>query len=261
MNMSNVLNLARMTCPNCGYADDDAAFSQTNDSGDTTQMPSALGTPDPTRGLGSTQAAAGFNSSQYGVRGASSGSFGSLSNQAGRVLDLSRRLPVATAMDILISRGEGGRAVVRHRRGGGPIGEIYRNEQGQWVSALDGGKTLAPHTQQRAAVVDLITTYNGGVGNAYHRPSEPQSLIPRPEQTPLMQRYGIPAATVLATPMNGSSDGPRVTKSDGDSDDDLAGLTPRGVTIYKKLKARGFPAERALAFARRSQNFGGSKGS
>lgn len=38
----------------------------------------------------------------------------------------------------------------------------------------------------------------------------------------------------------------------------LAGLNPRGMTIYQKLLARGFPAARALLFARRAQSFGGT---
>lgn len=252
----------QLRCPNCGYKSDDADFSISDGPSGTSDpsAPSTLKTPDPSV-LGSPVAGAGFNAGQIAVRGAPSGSYGT-SNTGGRAIELSRRLPVASASDIVIGRGEGGKAVIRHRRGGDMIGEMYRNEAGQWAGTLTGGKQLTPHVHQRATLLDLITSYNTGAGTMYHRPGQPESLIPRPVQTPLMQRFGIPAATTLATPMNGVSDGPRATKSsasDGDSDDGTAGLSPRGVTIYKKLKAKGFPAERALAFARRAQNFGGSK--
>jgi hypothetical protein len=71
----------------------------------------------------------------------------------------------------------------------------------------------------------------------------------------MMAALGIPAATVLASPMNGSSDGPRTTESNGDGGGP-AGLNPKGVSIYKKL-VKKMPAARALAFARRAQNMGG----
>lgn len=74
-----------------------------------------------------------------------------------------------------------------------------------------------------------------------------------------MQAYGIPAIRALATPTVGASDGPRTTSSDssdGDSDGP-SGLSPKGMQIYKKLKARGFPDARAMAFAKRAQTFGG----
>jgi hypothetical protein len=223
------------------YGADSADGRYTNDSSSVPRAPGALRTPANT-GLRSSS---GMNPGQIG-----------LSN-----IDLAR--PAVTSMgDVLVSR-DGGRAVIRHRRGGSMIGTMYKNPAGQWVSSFGDGETakeLNPHTHQRAALAELIGTHNQAAGTPYHRPAAPsQPLIPRPVQSPLMQRFGIPAATTLATPMAGSSDGPRVTKagSDGDSDDGPGGLSPKGITIYKRLKAKGFPAARALAFARRAQNMGG----
>jgi hypothetical protein len=222
-----------------GFGADSPDGSYTNDIGDTTPDSSLLRTPANT-GL---RALTGMNPGQIG-----------LSN----TIALAR--PAVTSMgDVLVSR-DGSRAVIRHRRGGLMIGTIGKNTEGQWVGSFgdgDGARALTPHTHQRAALAELIGTHNSAAGSAHHRPaaaSEP--LIPRPTQTPLMQRFGIPAATTLATPMNGSSDGPRATGSDSGSGP--AGLSPKGVTIYKKLCAKGFPAARALAFARRAQNMGGS---
>lgn len=241
-----------------GFGSDSADGHYTNDLGDTSVNASALRTPANT-GLQST---AGFNAGQLGFR-SSAASGVSMSNTydlaGGRV-----RQAITTMNDILVSRGQGGRATIRHRRGGDPIGEIFKNESGQWTGSF-GEKTLTPHTHQRAALAELIGTHNKAAGTPYHRPqADSPALIPRPTQSPLMQRFGIPAATVaLATPSRGSSDGARVTGSsasdDNDADDNPGGLTPKGVTIYKKLKAK-MPAARALAFARRAQNMGG-KGS
>jgi hypothetical protein len=235
--MTRTLNLAQMTCPNCGYSDDDAAFSQTNDSDDTSRMSASLRTPvNP-----GTQSASGFNAGQIGLA---------------NTLDLARRTPVASASDVLVSRASDGRGVVRHRRGGILIGEIRKNETGQYVASFgESGHDLQPHTQQRGALHELIGTWNRGAGSMYHRPQEP-ALIPAPSQTPLMQRFSVPAVSALATPSNGDSDGPRMTTSSSSGGGDLAGLSPKGVSIYKKLLKR-MPAERALAFARRAQDFGG----
>jgi hypothetical protein len=138
--------------------------------------------------------------------------------------------------------------------GGAKVGEIYKDGTrwaaalGEDTSALDGG-----HTHQRGALSALIGAYNRGTTTAFRKAAQGQPLIPAPAQTPLMQRFGVPAVTALATPASGSSDGPRVTTSDSSP----AGLSPKGVTIYKKLVAKGFPPARALTFARRAQNFGG----
>jgi hypothetical protein len=239
--MSNTLNLAMMKCPSCGYQADDAEFSISGDASgtDVPRAPGTLQTPDSGNGLGSMSAAAGMNPGQIGLSS----------------IDLARRSPVGSASDVLVSRGENGRAVVRHRRGGSKIGEIFRMEDGQYTSTLgDEGKQLQPHTRQRGALHELISTWNTGAGSMYHRP-QGTALVPPPAQTPLMRQFGVPAVSALATPSNGDSDGPRVTSSG----DDLAGLSPKGITIYRKLRKR-MPADRALTFARRAQDFG-NKGS
>jgi hypothetical protein len=168
------------------------------------------------------------------------------------------RLPVSSPYDLLITRADDGSAIVRHRRGGYEIGRIKHGDDGAWLAAVDG-QDLTPHTRQRGALLELIGTHNRGSGTPYHRPQQPQvqrgePLQPPPVQTELMQAFGVPAIRALATPTVGSSDGPRTTDSD-----DVPGLGPRGKTIYKKLKGRGFPHERAHAFAKRAQNRAGSK--
>jgi hypothetical protein len=226
-------------CPQCGYHADSAEFAVSGGSAGTTSpsQPEELRTA-ANAGL---QSAAGFNAGQIG-----------LSNVIGLAGGRTRQA-VASPDDILVTRGENGRAVIRHRRGGDKIGEVYRTESGQWTSSVEGGAQLSPHSHQRGALNELVGTHNRSAGTAYHRPSEPrQPLATAPAQTPLMQRFGVPAVTVLATPSNGAGDGPRTTDSDGP-----AGLSPKGVTIYKKL-VKKMPAARALAFARRAQNMGGS---
>ena len=154
--------------------------------------------------------------------------------------------PVTGPLDLMITRDPGdGSAVVRHRRGGGEIGRIKHSDDGQWRAARDG-KDLQPHTRQRGALLELIGVHNTAAPSPYRRqpapPAEP--LQPRSEQTPLMKAYGIPAITLAAaTPTVGAADGPKITK----------GLGQRGTTIYKKLRSRGFPHERAHSFARRAE--------
>jgi hypothetical protein len=258
-----------MTCPNCGYSGDNAEF-KTSDSGDSSasgtslgKSPGALQTPANT-GL---QSSAGFGagSAGLGVRGAGSGNMG-LANQQPAV-ELSRRMAVTVPWDLHISRGEGGVAIVRHRRGGQEIGQLRRDNVGRWVPSIDG-RDLAPKVQQRAALMHLVSLNNTAAGTPFHRPAG-EPLQPAPTQTPLMAAYGIPAVRALAMPATSSAGGPRVVtsglangdSSDGDSDDDDTGngLNAKGQGIYKKLIARGFPAARALAFAKRAQNMGAGK--
>lgn len=166
---------------------------------------------------------------------------------------------ITSPWDVLITRSPEGRAVIRHRRGGDLIGEISHTPQG-WVATPAGGQDRPPTTHQRSALMNLLGGWNSSVaGRAAGDPIQPAAA-----QTPLMAQYGIPAirtysndrqhSIALATAVAGSSDGPR-------SGGDLAGLSPRGVTIYKKLTGKGFPHARAAKFARRAQNFGrgGSK--
>lgn len=169
-----------------------------------------------------------------------------------------RRLPVQSPSDLIVSRTPQGTAIIRHRNGGMEIATLRNSERG-WIAAMDG-KDLAPHTHQRGALSEAIGTWNRGAGTAQHRPAAAgEPLQPAPRQTPLMQAYGIPAIRALATPTVGASDGPRTTSSDSSDDDSdgPSGLSPKGMQIYKKLKARGFPDARAMAFAKRAQTFGG----
>jgi hypothetical protein len=248
----------QLECPNCGYRSDDADFKVAGGSADTDDpsMPEALRTP-----VGNVSSTAGgMRPEQIGVAaGRASGSLSNpgrggimLAGNGGRARGY--RPAVTTAADIVVSRGPNGTAVIRHRQGGSPIGEIARTENG-WTAVRDGGQ-LQPHTHQRAALAELIGVHNRDSSSPYHRAAEP--LQPPPVQTPLMQQFGIPAVRALATPSNGDDDGPRATTS-GSSDGSPAGLTPKGMAIYKKLMAKGFPAARALTFARRAQSFGGSK--
>jgi hypothetical protein len=193
---------------------------------------------------------------------------GALSNTGQRSISLARQMPVQRMDDIVISRSSAGTAIVRHRRGGHDIGEIGKTDSGQWTSRI-GGRELAPHTQQRAALMELLGMYNRGSLTPQHAASEP--LVPPAVQTPLMQQFGIPAiAAQLATPTNGASDGGRTTSAADDGPDDdndssadsngskagPGGLTPKGVAIYKRLIAKGLKPNQALAMARRAQNFG-----
>jgi RNA polymerase subunit RPABC4/transcription elongation factor Spt4 len=264
-----------MECGNCQALNNNAAkycsqcgtpmpsSSDTNDANGTTldKSPELLRAPS-----GGNVASTGFSPESAGinVRGASSGSLGSMSNTGGRAVQLSRRMAVTSASDIVVTRGAGGVAVIRHRRGGDTIGQIEHLDDGTWGGKVEGGSQLLPHTHQRAALQELLGTWNRSTTTEFRR-GEP--LMPPPQQTPLMAQYGVPAIRALATPANSASSGPRVTQmadggdgggsddsSGGDSGSGPAGLTPKGLTIYKKLIAKGFPPARALAFARNSQN-------
>lgn len=220
------------------------------------RAPSTLQTPQPV-GL---QTAAGFHQASAGLHPKSAaGNYGSQATPTSGGLEFSRRMAVTSPSDILVSRGAGGTAVVRHRRGGLDIGEIRRDGD-QWVGVMDG-RSLTPHTQQRAALMELLGSHNRSSVTPY-RPAMP--LQAAPAQSPLMQQLGISNIRAFATPATGVSAGPRVTLAngsmgDGDGDEGgSSGLTPKGQAIYKKLCARGMPKERALMFAKRAQSFGGS---
>ena len=195
---------------------------------------------------------------QYGKTKALKASWAA--SNTGPALEFAMELPaISSPYDVMIVRAEDGSgAVIRHRRGGGEIGSIRRTDAG-WVASR-AGRDLGPHTRQRGALLELIGTHNRDAGTPFHRPAARQPSPPlqsRPVQTPLMQRYGIPAISTLATPARGASDGGRVTGREPDSDD-LKMLSPKGKGIYKKLRSRGFPHARAHNFARRAQNRGGS---
>lgn len=163
------------------------------------------------------------------------------------------KYPVSSPYDVLVIRGDDGSAVIRHRRGGYEIARIRRTDTGSWVASRDG-QDMAPHTRQRGALLEAIGAHNKSSGTPYHRAeAQGEPLQAPPAQTPLMAAYGIPAVRALATPTVGSSDGPRVTGAE------VPGLGGKGKTIYKKLRQRGFPHERAHNFARRAQNRGRGK--
>jgi hypothetical protein len=197
---------------------------------------------------------------EFGKTGRIKGSWlaASAHSNTGPALEFSmRKLPVASPSDLVVVRGPGGTAMIRHRNGGTEIGTIARGEHG-WVATIDG-RELAPRNHQRTSLADLIGNWNRSVGTPQHRPQAAgEPLQPAPRQTQLMAQLGIPAqpsAVGLATQAAGASDGPRTTDSDSSGN----GLSAKGQAIYKKLKARGFPDARAMAFAKRAQNFGGAK--
>jgi hypothetical protein len=183
----------------------------------------------------------------------------SLSNQ----LDLSTpRYPVASPNDVLVSRTPQGTAAIRHRRGGAMIGEIRQGETG-WQAVYEG-KDLSPHSHQRGALAELLGTWNKGTGSLSRPAESPGGLQPPAVQTPLMQQYGIPAVRTFAFPNTSSSSGTRTTSSDdsdddddNDSGDDTSGLNDKGKAVHKKLRGKGWPHDKAKAFAMRAQNFGG----
>lgn len=238
-------------CPSCGYQADSNDFEISGGASGTSSpsSPSELRTPVNDSNAGS----AGFNAGQIAVGGR--GSSGGLSN-ALRGIELARRTEITSPWDIVVSRSQTGGAIIRHRRGGDKIGEIRKNPDGWTAVVGDGQQALSPHTHQRAALAELIGTHNKGT-TTYQHAGVP--LQPPPVQTPLMQQFGIPAIR-LATPSGGSSDGPRMTTSSSGDDDSGSpgGLNPKGLAIYKNLIGKGFPAARALSFAKRAQSFGSS---
>lgn len=245
-------------CPHCGYKADSAQFEITGGASGTSDpaAPSALLTP-----AGGDLDSAGMSGTQ-GVNVANTGKVkGALSNTGRRSIQLSEplapRLAVTGPYDFIVNRSsdDPSVAVVRHRRGGDEIGRIRHTDTGDWAGVF-GGQELNGHTRQRAALIELLSVHNRSVlGNG-----RPMALQSAPAQTPLMARYGIPAVRALATPATGAGNGPRITtmaSGDGDGSDDTAdtnGLTPKGQAIYKRLLAKGFPAARALSFAKNAQN-------
>ncbi len=182
------------------------------------------------------------------------------------------RRPIQGPMDVLVKREQDGTALLRHRNGGAEIARLRRTDDGKWVATV-AGKDLQPRDHQRTALMEAVGTWNGAITSAAKRQDAP--LQPPPQQTELMAEYGIPAVRALATPTTSSASGPRMTTAggsgkydpDNDGDDDSSpsgdtdkdaagGLSPKALAIYRKLKAKGFPTARALAFARNSEKFG-----
>jgi hypothetical protein len=164
-----------------------------------------------------------------------------------------RRPAVSGPGDVGVRRG----GVLYHRRGGNEIAQLRHNDDGTWTAVV-AGKALAPHRQQRAALDEAVGTYNAAVTASAKRQDAP--LQPPPAQTELMAEYGIPAqrSAAFATPTAGASDGPRMTTSaaaPAPGGTDANGLGPKGQLMYKKLKAKGFPDARAIAFAKNADKF------
>ena len=232
-----------LTCPECNYSGPANTFGASGASLD--QPPGDLQTPAPST-------ASSRNGAATTVQGGSDPH--ALANTR-RALELAagtltaRRNPVKSPVDVIVARGEDGRAVIRHRQGGAQIAQI-RKDGTSWVATVDG-RDLSPHAHQRTALMEAVGTWNRAAAGGLRTASQP--LQPAPEQTPLMQQYGIPAIRALATPAAGAGDGPRMTTAGGDATDEN-GLTPKGQAIYKKLIAKGFPPARAVAFAKRSQD-------
>lgn len=227
-----------MTCPRCGYSGSSGSFS-----GGSSE---ALRTPAPSTGYVRDGAPLTVRSSSAGL--------------ANPGIDLSSpRYPVTTAADLLVARNPAGGTSIRHRRGGGHIGDITFSEDKGW-QAVYGGKAGKSHAHQRPALAELLSLWNTGTTNL-ERPGEGQPLQPPPQQTPLMQQYGVPAIRALATPVASSSAGPRMTTSsagsDDDDDDDSSGLSGKAASVYKKLVAKGWDKAKARKFAANANRFGG----
>lgn len=236
-----------LVCPECDYSGPASSFGA--DGASLNRQPGDLQTPAPSTGAVRDGAA-------VTVRGGNAAH--ALAN-ASRAVDLARggtltarRHPIQGPVDVLVARGGDGTATLRHRHGGAQIAQIRKTDSGKWVATVDG-RDLAPRDHQRTALMEAVGTYNKAVTGALHRAEAP--LQPPPQQTELMAEYGIPAIRALATPTAGASDGPRMTTAGGDGDDDSGGngLGPKGQGIYRKLIAKGFPAARALAFAKRAE--------
>jgi hypothetical protein len=240
-------------CPACGYSADSAKFSVSGGASGTS-VPSAPGdlkTPDRT-----TTAATGIGSDRMSLNIAARSAPHALSNTGQPAIGLANsRMPaVRSAADVLVTRGaEPGSAIVRHRMGASLVGEIRKLDDGQWAAIGPDGRQIAARTHHRTALFDVIGGYNRTVT---------PGIQPQPKQSPLMQHFGIPAVSALATPMTSSGSGPRTTVSAAsDSDDDGTdenGLNAKGRAIYAKLKAK-MPPARALAFAKNAQNMHAGK--
>jgi len=244
-NLSNSYYFAdggSMRCPNCGHT---GVYSDFDHDGDNDASGSGAGgasgqnvgaTPQPQADRGST----GFNPQQTSVRGGNAGGIRMANN--GRGMDFSRRLPVRTTDDIVVSRKPGGGAYIRHRQGGELIGELSRNQDGT-TSAIVNGRPGAPHRMERTALGEMIGTYNQGAATMA-RPAMP--LQQPPVQPELFSQLGIQNVRAFASDDSDDSD------DSGGSDSN--GLTPRGQGIYKKLTGKGVAPKVALAMAKRAQN-------
>jgi len=232
-----------LTCPECGHVAPARDFGASGTSLQT--QPGELRTPAPS--VAGTRNGAVVNISPRSASHALANTRSAVELASGTL-----RRPIHGPMDVLVNRGENGTAVLRHRHGGATIASLRKTPEGKWVASVNG-RDLQPRDHQRTALIEAVGTWNKAVSGSIRPVGEP--LQPEPRQTPLMEQFGIPAvrSAGFATPVTGVSDGPRDTSA-GSGGSDSNGLTPKGQAIYKKLIAKGFPAARALAFAKHSQN-------
>jgi hypothetical protein len=238
-----------LTCPECNYSGPANRFGASGASLDS--KPADLRTPAP--GTGGVRKGVPLTVKGGAAHALANGTRGAVELASGTI-----RRPIHGPMDVLVKRDQDGTALLRHRHGGAEIARLRRTDGGKWVASVNG-KDLEPRDHQRTALMEAVGTWNSAVKGAVRPQAAP--LQPEPQQTPLMAEYGIPAmrSAAFATPTAGASDGPKVTTASagsGDGGTDENGLTPKGQSIYKKLLAKGFPAARALAFAKNSEKFG-----
>jgi len=237
-----------LTCPECGHVAPPGDFGASGTSTDS--KPADLRTPAPS--TGGTREGVPLTV-KTGAAHALSNTRAAVELATGTV-----RRPIHGPTDVLVKREPDGTALLRHRHGGAEIARLRRTDDGKWVASVNG-RDLQPRDHQRTALMEAVGTWNGAVTAAVKRQEAP--LQPPPQQTELMAEYGIPAvrSAAFATPTAGASDGPRVTTSaagDSDGDSDApSGLSPKTLALYRKLKAKGFPDARALAFAKNSERF------
>jgi hypothetical protein len=235
-----------LTCPECSYSGPANKFGASGASQETSS--SDLRTPAP--GTGGVRKGVPLTVKTGAAHALANGTRGAVELATGTV-----RRPIHGPMDVLVKRADDGSALLKHRNGGATIASLRRTDGGKWVATVNG-RDGYPRDHQRTALMEAVNTWNGAIKGAV-RPQE-APLQPEPQQTPLMAEYGIPAvrSAAFATPTAGAGDGPRMTAagtgSGGDGTDEN-GLTAKGQAIYRKLMAKGFPAARALAFAKNSQ--------
>lgn len=233
-----------LTCPECSYSGPANRFGASGAS--LQSAPGDLRTPAP--GTGGVRKGVPLTVKGGAAHALANGTRGAVELASGTI-----RRPIHGPMDVLVARKDDGTAVLRHRHGGAEIASLRKTDGGKWVASVNG-RDLEPRDHQRTALMEAVGTWNKAVTGAVRPQAAP--LQPEPHQTPLMAEYGIPAvrSAAFATPTAGASDGPRMTTaSAGDDGTEENGLSPKGQAIYKKLLAKGFPAARAMAFAKNSQ--------
>jgi len=240
-----------LTCPECSYSGPPNRFGASG--ADVQAKPAVLRTPAPS--TGGARAGAPLTVKPGTARSLANGTREALELATGTI-----RRPIQGPTDVLPVRQPDGTALLRHRHGGATIATLRKTGEGKWVATVNG-RDLPARDHQRTALMEAVGTWNGAITAAAKRQEAP--LQPPPQQTELMAEYGIPAmrSAAFATPTAGASDGPRMTTPAASGDagpvgGSAGGLSPKAQAIYKKLKAKGFPDARALAFARNSEKFG-----